>query len=197
MATKHYPNRAIFGNTNGRKNLVDQRFGRLIVRYIAGKNRWGNLLWYCDCDCGGHKIVASQLLLDGRTQSCGCLHREFCRTKLKQHNTTHGMKHSPEWGVWHSIKSRCYNPNWPGYKDYGGRGITMSDEWRKDFIVFYHDMGPRPEGKLPSGRALYSIERKNNDGPYCKDNCIWATMFDQQKNRRKSKPYTRRKRVSS
>ncbi|BAW18975.1 hypothetical protein [Ralstonia phage RP12] len=87
------------------------------------------------------------------------------------------MAASTEYCIWSGIKKRCYNKNSRKYKDYGGRGITMCDEWRESFEAFYADMGPRPS-------LGHSIDRKNNDEGYSKENCRWATAEEQQNNKR-------------
>lgn len=87
-----------------------------------------------------------------------------------------GCSHTPEYRVWNNLKNRCTNPNVPGYENYGGRGIKVCDEWI-EFSNFIRDMGKRPT-------VNHSIERINNDGDYCKENCKWATKSDQVRNRR-------------
>ena len=113
-----------------------------------------------------------------RTQSCGCLKKD---TAGKQ-NLTHGMagknKKSAEYAAWASTLARCYNSKNPGYKNYGGRGIAVCQEW-DSFEAFYRDMGPRPIG--------HTLERKNTNEPYCKNNCKWATQKEQQNNRRNNR----------
>ena len=87
----------------------------------------------------------------------------------------HSKPPSPTYVSWTQLKARCNNPKATGYDRYGGKGITYDPRWEK-FENFLKDMGIRPEGT--------SIERKDNDGPYCKDNCTWATLKEQQTNRR-------------
>jgi hypothetical protein len=92
-------------------------------------------------------------------------------------NFKHGMRQSPEYNTWVGMKARCYNPEHEKYKYYGGRGITICDEWRFNFRTFLKDMGKRPS-------LHHSIDRIDNDGNYCKKNCRWATREQQRVNRR-------------
>lgn len=90
----------------------------------------------------------------------------------------HGMSHTPTYTSWRSMHNRCNNPNTDGYDNYGGRGITMQEDW-KDFMCFLRDMGVRPEG--------LTLDRKDTDGNYTAGNCRWATLSEQQQNKR---PFT-------
>jgi hypothetical protein len=118
-------------------------------------------MWNCSCRCGNTVLIASRdLLHNGNRKGCG-----------KCDDTNH-----PLYGVWSGIKSRCLRTDDPNYKNYGGRGITVSKEWLEDFLNFVEDMGPRP--------ALHSVERIDNDGNYCKENCKWATADEQAYNQR-------------
>lgn len=101
-----------------------------------------------------------------------------------KHGATIGGGYTPEYSVWRSMKSRCLNTSNAHFADYGGRGISVCDRWLHSFVNFLADMGPRPAGVGKGGRALYSIERKNNDGDYEPGNCKWATRTEQMRNRR-------------
>jgi hypothetical protein len=145
-------------------------FGRLTVQALAPKGKNGRIRWWCLCTCGQRCIVPGNYLTSGDTRSCGCLRQE---TTI-QRNTTHNLRHTAEYRIFNNIKNRCRNPNVPGYKDYGGRGIRCLWE---TFEAFYHDMGPRPD-------PTYTIERKENNGHYCRANCIWLPRSEQAHNKR-------------
>jgi hypothetical protein len=158
------------------KDLTGKRFGHLVVQSFHASTG-GNVKWRCLCDCGKETIVNSCQLGTGHTRSCGC-----------RKGQTHGMARSAEYRAWDSMIQRCENTKHPNFPRYGGRGITVCAEWHT-FGPFFADMGPRPKGKHGT-RSNYSIERKNNDGPYCKDNCVWATRAEQENNKRSNRPLT-------
>lgn len=92
----------------------------------------------------------------------------------------HGLRYTPEYSLWLNMKSRCYNPKNNAYKYYGGRGITICDEWRDDFKQFYDDMCPRPSDS-------HQIDRIDNDKGYSPENCRWVERIDNVRNRKDSK----------
>lgn len=128
----------------------------------------------CICDCGNIKIIRMDCILDGNSQSCGCLWKKNCTNR--KHGASHGKTFMPEYKVWTGMKMRCQNPKAHGYKYWGGRGIKLCERWQV-FENFIEDMGPRPSKN-------YSIDRINNDGHYEPGNCQWVTIDTQRKNKR-------------
>lgn len=133
----------------------------------------------CVCDCGQTRDVNVQNLRRGLTQSCGCLQREQVaeRTAALGISRTHGQAWppTPAYESWRGMVQRTTNPNFAGWKYYGGRGITMCDRWSL-FENFFTDMGPRPDG--------LTLDRIDVDGNYEPGNCRWATPTEQVANRR-------------
>jgi hypothetical protein len=152
-------------------DLTDQRYGRLIVLRRGENNKHRQLHWVCQCDCGKTCTPLGMTLRKGQSQSCGCLHKEV----TGEINRSHGMTRTPIYAIWHSMMQRCYNTNNHAYNRYGGRGITVVDDWH-NFKVFYKDMGDKPKGK--------SLERLDNSGPYSLKNVTWADAKQQANNRR-------------
>lgn len=171
------------------KELSRKRFGRLIVIGKAEGRKNGCVLWNCRCDCGNEVIVPSGKLTSGRKKSCGCLAKEIASNiaKTGSNRRIHGMKHTKLYSVWNTMKFRCFNNNAPNFKDYGGRGITVCDEWKNSFQAFYDCVS-----KLPHfGEEGYSLDRINNDGNYEPDNVRWATRTEQNNNRRRYKNHSK------
>lgn len=160
------------------KDLVGKVFKRLTVLRLhkkPGDKYKKQIFLECRCECGEVKIIPPSGLLNGSIVSCGCLRRD--------RHLTHGMSYRPEYKAWDSMIQRCNTPSDRRYRKYGGRGITVCDEWSHSFENFYMDMGDKPSPE-------YSLDRIDNNKGYCKDNCRWTTEAVQQRNRSNNRMFT-------
>lgn len=155
------------------KDLSNQKFGKLlVVKKSYSKNN--KVYWECLCDCGKTTLVHTSNLRCKRVKSCGCFKIE----KLIDRSSTHKQRHTKLYEVWKTIKQRCYNKNNISYKNYGGRGITICDEWLKDYSSFYN-------WSMQNGyKEGLTIDQINNNGNYEPSNCRWTTRLIQCNNTR-------------
>lgn len=150
-------------------NLTGNKYGRLTVVGLLGKNKKKSYVWECKCECGSTIYRDASTLHCGRVKSCGCL--------VKLVNTRHGLSRSYIYTTWRQMLCRCYVPTNCNYKNYGARGITVCDRWRSSFKAFVFDMGHRPS-------PTHSLDRIDTLGNYTPENCRWATNKEQSNNKR-------------
>ena len=154
-------------------DLTGRKFGRLTV-IDRVQNRGEKVAWKCLCECGNTSIVTGTALKSGKSKSCGCLKLE------NPSNLRHGKYGIRQYRIWIMMKQRCYNPKTPTYKHYGGRGITVCDEWLHNFQAFY-------DWAMANGYADdLTIDRKDVNGNYEPSNCRWATSEEQHTNTRRN-----------
>jgi hypothetical protein len=158
------------------QDLTNKIFGKWTVIEFSHRGKYGDSHWLCRCNCGTKQIIFGGNLRSGKTTQC--VNCKKIEAKKNPYAFKHGMSKTNTYRIWYGMKERCYNTKNEKYKDYGGRGISVCDNWKNSFENFYTDMGERPRG--------LSIDRINNNGNYEPSNCRWATPTQQMKNTRRA-----------
>lgn len=150
------------------------RYGRLVAIEKVGKNKSGNAIWNCKCDCGNIVNVCISNLRNSHTKSCGCYAKDLSHNRKPR--LTHGMSRTRIYHIWQGIKQRCYDERSTSFEHYGAKGITMCKEW-ETFEVFC-------EWAYNNGyNDKLTIDRKDVLGNYEPDNCRWVDVKTQNRNK--------------
>lgn len=159
---------------------VGQKFGRLTAIERIGTSQNHKALWRCRCDCGNEVVVIAGDIKSGRTQSCGCYHKD----RNIQTSTIHGKSKLRVYQIWIDMINRCYNPKIKNYKNYGARGITVCAEWKSSLECFL-------KWAFSHGYSEdLTIDRIDVNGNYEPSNCRWATTIEQGRNKRNNRRIT-------
>ena len=163
-------------------DLKGQQFGRLTVLRKQRMRRHARSYWLCQCQCGQRKCIKGTDLILSKTQSCGCYRREKTSQTFRKHGDG-GNNRSRLYGAWAGMKQRCLNEKCEQYKYYGGRGIKLCKLW--------HDFRAFKKWALANGwREVLEIDRIDNDGDYCPENCHWNTRKGNMRNTRRTRWFT-------
>jgi hypothetical protein len=148
-------------------DLTGQRFGKLVALRLVEPNRFGARQWLCQCDCGGQTIALTGHLRIGQRRACKC----------GMSQPKHGEHKTRLYRIWGAMKARCYRPSHPRYERYGGRGISVCDEWLNDYVAF-------SRWARANGYADHlQIDREKNNEGYSPGNCRWTTAAVNMTNR--------------
>lgn len=156
------------------KNIEGNKYNMLTAIRNTHKHylHYKSYLWEFKCDCGNIKELPVGLVVKGKIRSCGCL------AKSNHSCVTHGESNSRLYGLWCAMKNRCYNKNMRMYYNYGGRGITVCDEWKNSYESF------RNWAYANGYNDTLSLDRIDNNKGYSPQNCKWSTFLEQERNRR-------------
>lgn len=155
------------------ESYIGCKFNRLTVLRVAGKNKFGHPLFECRCDCGAVVLREATNVKNGKSKSCGCYQKEMTSKAAR----THGRSKTRLYSIWNIMIQRCNNPKNISYERYGGKGISVCDEWKKSSEEFM-------EWALSNGyRDDLSIDRVDGSKGYCPENCRWVDAYVQSNNR--------------